>query len=154
MNIGIIVHSHSGHTYKVALKLQEKLSATGHQVTIERLKSVGDAHPGVKNLQLEAYPDLTDYEGLILAAPVWAFNISPVMAAFLSQSSTLKAKKIAAFVTMGFPFAWMGGNRAIAKLKEICKAKGQTLTATAIICRSGNDQNAVNKMLNDFSEEF
>lgn len=154
MNIGIIVHSQSGHTYSLALKLQEKLSAAGHKVAIERLKPIGDAHPGVKNLQLETYPDLADYEGLILAAPVWAFNISPVMAAFLSQLATIKAKKIAAFVTMGFPFAWMGGNRAIAKFKEICRAKGQTLTATAIICRSGNDQNAVNKMLNDFSGMF
>lgn len=154
MNIGIIVHSQSGHTYSAALKLQEKLSTAGHNVTIERLKPVGDAHPGVKNLQLETYPDLANYEGLVFAAPVWAFNISPVLAAYLSQLSTLKAKKIAAFVTMGFPLAWMGGNRAIAKLKEICKAKGQTLTATAIICRSGNDQKAVNNMINDFSKQF
>lgn len=154
MNIGIIVHSQTGNTYSVAEKLREKFSTSGHNVTIERINPIGNAHPGVKNLQLETYPDIASYEGLVLAAPVWAFNISPVMAAYLSQLSTIKAKKIAAFVTMGFPFAWMGGNRAIAKLKEICKAKGQTLTATAIICRSGNDQNAVNKMINDFSEKF
>jgi flavodoxin len=154
MNIGIIVHSQSGHTYSVAEKFREKFSASGHTVTIERLKPIGDAYPGVKNLQLETYPDLTNYEGLILAAPVWAFNISPVLAAFLSQLSTLKGKKITAFVTMGFPFAWMGGNRAIAKLKEICRAKGEIPAATGVICRSGNDQKALTNTVENFSKIY
>jgi NAD(P)H dehydrogenase (quinone) len=154
MNIGIIVHSQSGNTHSVALKLQEKLSTAGHNVTIEQIEPIGNAHPGVKNLQLETYPDIANYEGLVFAAPVWAFNISPVLAAFLSQLSTLKGKKITAFVTMGFPLAWMGGNRAIAKLKEICRAKGETPAATAVICRSGNDQKALTNTLENFSEIY
>jgi hypothetical protein len=34
---------------------------------------------------------------------------------------------------MGFPFAWMGGDWAIAKLKEICETKGETPAVTGII---------------------
>lgn len=153
MNIDIIVHSQSGHTYSVALKLQEKLSTAGHTVSIERLKPVGDAHPGIKNLRLETYPGLDKYEGVVFAAPVWAFTISPVPAAYLSQLSSLKGKKITAFVTMGSPFAWMG-NRAIAKLKEICESKGGTITATAVIGRSGKDDKAINDMIEKFSGVF
>ncbi|NLW47081.1 MAG: flavodoxin [Firmicutes bacterium] len=154
MKIGIIIHSQSGNTRLVALKLQEKLSTLGHNVTIEPIEPIGDAHPGVKNLQLKTYPEIAKYEGLIFAAPVWAFNISPVLTAYLSQLSTLKDKKITAFVTMGFPFPWMGGNRAIAMLKKICRTKGATIAATAIICRSGNYQKAITNMKEIFSEVY
>ena len=41
MNIGMIIHSQTGNTHSVAMKLKEKLSAAGHAVDLERLKVVG-----------------------------------------------------------------------------------------------------------------
>jgi flavodoxin len=154
MNIGIIIHSKSGHTYSSALKLQEKLVAKGHKATIEKLTPVGDAHPGIKNLQLETKPELSGYDGLVFAAPVWAFALSPVMATYLSGIPSLKGKKIAAFVTMGFPFAWMGGNRAIKQLKQSCEAKGGEITETAVIGKSGQDEKIVSNMVEKLSGVF
>lgn len=154
MNIGIIVHSQTGNTFSAALNLQEKLSTAGHNVTIERLKPIGNAHPGVKNLQLETYPDIASYEGLVLAAPVWAFSISPVLKSYLEQLNSLQGKKIASFITMGFPFAWMGGNRAINQLEKTCRSKDGTLSAKAVVTLSGNNQKTVNSMIKELTELF
>ncbi len=154
MNIGIIIHSQSGHTYSVALKLQEKLSLAGHKVVIERLKPVGDVHPGVKNLRIETLPELDKYQGLVFAAPVWAFSVSPVLASYLEQLSSLNSKKIASFVTMGFPFAWMGGNRAINQIIKTCRSKGGTLSVASVITLSGNNKKAVNRMIEELNGVF
>jgi NAD(P)H dehydrogenase (quinone) len=69
----------------------------------------------------------------VFGAPVWAFSLSPVLATYLTQLSSPRDKKIACFVTMGFPFAWMGGNRAIALMKKTCESKGATVLATGIV---------------------
>jgi NAD(P)H dehydrogenase (quinone) len=154
MNISIIIHSKTGHTYAVAQKLQEKLVAKGHKVALEKITPAGDAHPGVKNLQLETKPEIKTYDGLIFAAPVWAFALSPVMATYLSGISSLKGKKIAAFVTMGFPFAWLGGNRALKQLKQICEAKAGSVMAVDIVGRSGQDEKAVTDTVEKLSGVF
>jgi NAD(P)H dehydrogenase (quinone) len=154
MNIGIIVHSQSGHTYNAALKLQERLSANKHKVTIEQVTPEGDAHPGVKNLKLKTQPKVSGYDGLIFAAPVWAFTLSPVLKTYLAGISSLKGKKIAAFVTMGFPLAWMGGNSAIKQLKQSCESKSGTVSETAIIGRSGQDIKALNSMVEKLTAVF
>lgn len=133
MKIGIIVHSQSGHTLSVAQKLKDKLSVAGHAVNIEQVKPAGNAHPGVKNLQLETNPAVNTYDALIFGAPVWAFTLSPVLVTYLTQLSSLRDKKIAGFVTMGFPYSWMGGNNAIAKLKKICESKGGTVSGTGVV---------------------
>lgn len=154
MNIGIIIHSKTGHTHSAAEKLQEKLLKAGHSVSIEKLSPVGDAYPGIKNLQLQNHPKIDEFEGLVFAAPVWAFTVSPVMAAYLEQLISLRGKKAACFVMMGFPFAWMGGNQAIAKIKKMVGAKWGTILETAIIGRSGNDEKAVEKMVETLSKAF
>lgn len=137
MKIGLIIHSQSGHTYSVAQTLQKKLTAVGHSVIIERLNPIGDAHPGVKNLQLASIPDTAPYDALVFAAPVWAFTLSPVLTTYLNRVSSLKGKKIACFVTMGLPFPWMGGTRAIARIKSICESKGATIAGAEIIKWAG-----------------
>ncbi|MDF2592532.1 MAG: hypothetical protein K0S75_1998, partial [Clostridia bacterium] len=37
MKIGIIVYSHTGNTFSVAQRLEEKLTAEGHSVKIEKV---------------------------------------------------------------------------------------------------------------------
>lgn len=43
MNIGMIVYSRTGNTLSVAEKLEARLSAAGHAVTLKRLAVVGRA---------------------------------------------------------------------------------------------------------------
>ena len=93
MKIGIIVHSQTGHTYSVAQKLQEKLSAVGHEVNVERVTPVGEVNPGAKNIKFETLPDVNVYDALIFGAPVQAFSLSAVMKAYMDQIKSLNDKK-------------------------------------------------------------
>ena len=151
MKIGIIVHSKTGTTYNVALKLKERLSKEGHSVEIEKLIPAGDAYPGVKNLKLKNYPKTDNYNALIFGAPVWAFSLSPVMAAYLKDISSLQNKKIACFTTMSFPFPWMGGKHTIKQMKKACEIKNGIVNETGII--TGN-KSQKDKMINSLSEKF
>jgi NAD(P)H dehydrogenase (quinone) len=134
MKIGIIVHSQTGNTYAVALKVQEKLTAAGHSVDVERLKFTGGDQPGLKSVELENPPDASRYDALVFGAPVHAFSLSKGMDAYLSQIPSLQGKKIACFVTKGLRFNWTGGSQAISKMKKICESKGATVcAATGIV---------------------
>jgi len=140
MKIGIVVYSQTGNTYTVALKLQERLSLAGHSVEIERLSPIGEVHPGIKNVQFERLPEINNYEALVFASPVQGFTLATPMKAYLKRES-IKQKKVACFVTMFFPFSWMGGNRAIKKIKKICESKGAIVSKTGIINWSSNKRN-------------
>ncbi len=136
MRIGIIVHSKTGNTYSVIQKIQENLISRGHEVHVERIKTVGEENLNEidpTKIQLETIADVNQYEGLILAAPVRAFSISPILAAYLTGVKLLNNKKVACLVTQSLPFPQMGGNRAIRQMKEACKSKGATVTESAVV---------------------
>jgi flavodoxin len=40
--IGLIVYSQTGNTLSLAQKVEEKLPAAGHDVTLEHLKTIGE----------------------------------------------------------------------------------------------------------------
>jgi NAD(P)H dehydrogenase (quinone) len=137
MKIGIVVHSFTGNTLSVAQKLQEVLIEKGNAVTIEQIRAVGETQQTFENIKLEKVPDISSYDVLIICAPVRGFSLSPIMKSFLDQTKKLEGKKAAGFVTHFFPFAWMGGNSAIAQMKSICASKGMDILETGIINWSG-----------------
>ena len=53
MKIGIILHSQTGNSNSVALKLKEKLSNSGHSVDLEQLEVVESLRQGAKDIQFE-----------------------------------------------------------------------------------------------------
>lgn len=130
MNIGIIVYSQTGNTYSVALRLREKLVAAGHAVALERIEVMGEAAPG-KPVQFKTLPEVGPYDALVFGAPVHAFSLCLPMLGYLKQVTSLQGKKVACLVTQGFPWAWMGGNRAIRQMEGLCQAKG------AMVCGAG-----------------
>jgi flavodoxin len=154
MNIGIVVHSQTENTYSVALKLEEKLSADGHVVKVERVLPVGNVPPRTKNVEYESRPDVSAYDGLIFGAPVHAFSLSPVMNAYLSQIPSLEDKKLACFVTKGAPFKWTGGTRAIGQMKKICQAKGGIVYDTGIVVWRDNRDKEIADLVEKFSKLF
>jgi flavodoxin len=132
MNIGMIIHSQTGNTHSVALRLQEKLSAAGHSVTMERLEVIGEVAPG-KPVQLKALPDAEKYDALVFGAPVHAFSLCQAMLGYLKQIASLQNKKVACLVTQAFPYPWMGGNRAIGQMKRLCETKGATVCGSGVV---------------------
>ncbi len=151
MKIGIIVHSQTGNTYSVAQKLQEKLSAVGHSVNVERITPVDSKQMDPKKIQIEKLPDLSPYDALVFAAPVQAFSVSPTMKVYLEQLPSLSGKRIACFVTKALPFNWTGGNKAIAIMKKSCESRGGTVVGTGIVVWRGED---LDKKIVDLVEQL
>ena len=141
MKIGIIIHSRTGNTHSVALKLKEKLSVAGHSVDLERLKVLGVLRRGIKDIQFEALPNAGQYDALVFGAPVEAFSLSSVMISYLTQAASLQSKKVACLVTQFFPYPWMGGNRAINQMKKICESKGAVVFGSEVINWSSSRRN-------------
>jgi hypothetical protein len=104
MNIGIIVYSQTGNTYSVALRLQEKLAATGHVATLERIEVVEVAP--AKPVQFKTLPDAGPYDALIFGAPVHGFVPAN---ARLSQAGRLAAGQEGCLPgDAGFPLSLAG----------------------------------------------
>jgi menaquinone-dependent protoporphyrinogen IX oxidase len=99
MKIGIIIHSQTGNTHSVTLKLKEKLSTAGHLVDLERLKVLGVLRRGMKDIQFETLTNAGQYDAPVFGAPVEAFSLSPVMVSYLTQAASLQSKKVACLVT-------------------------------------------------------
>jgi len=132
MNIGMIVYSQTGNTHSVALKLQEKLSAAGHAVTLERIEVIGEVEPG-KPVQFKTLPDAAPYDTLVFGSPVQAFSLCQAMVDYLKQVAPLQGKKVACLVTQAFPYPWLGGNRAVRQMKRLCESKGATVRGSGIV---------------------
>ncbi|MBN1935296.1 MAG: flavodoxin family protein, partial [Anaerolineae bacterium] len=105
MKIGIIVYSQTGNTYSVAQKLETRLAAAGHSVTLERITIIGEASPGTP-VQFQTRPDVGPYDALVFGAPVQAFSLVTVMRSYLGQIASLQGKQVACFVTKQLPFYW------------------------------------------------
>lgn len=131
MNIGIIIHSQTGNTLSVAEKLRAKLAAAGHSANIERIIPNDEKQIDIKKVQLDKIPDISAYDALIIGGPVHAFNITPALAAFLTNIASFQNKKVAVLVTHQFPFAVLGGTQTAAKIKALCNSRN------AVVCGEG-----------------
>lgn len=150
MKIGIIVYSHTGNTFSVAQRLQEKLTGAGHTVEIEKVTVVNDNEMDAGKIQLKNIPDISAYDALIFGSPVRGFSLSAAMTAYLSQIANMQDKNILGYVTQFFPFPIMGGNRAIEQMKKICESKSVKISKTGIVNWSNLRRE---KMISDIVEK-
>lgn len=132
MKIGIIVYSQTGNTLSVAERLEKELTNAGHTVSIERIIAQNESDSKLNSVTLTNEPKTNDYDALIFGAPVHAFNAAAAMQAYLKKQTQIK-KPVMIFVTMLFPFAFLGGNGAIKKLCALCSSKGAIVSKTGII---------------------
>jgi flavodoxin len=142
MNIGILVHSLSGHTLSVAQKIEKKLTEQGHTCRIEQIRARDEEALSkgqvMQPIQLINPPDPLAYDTLIFGAPVWGFSLSKVMNAYLDRIPKLSGKKAACFITHSFPHPILGGNRSLKQMKSACKQKGASLYASGIVSWSNS----------------
>jgi len=133
VNIGIIIYSQTGNTRETAGKLQDKLEESGHQAGIEEITIKGKipAQPG--QFELSGIPDPVEYDAVIFGSPVQAFNLNPVMLAYLDQIPEMQGKEAAFFITKQLPVKWTGGTQALGKMKEACEAKGAVVKGAEIV---------------------
>lgn len=153
MKIGIIVYSQTGHTYEAAQKLQEKLSASGHLVSIERISPVDEKQMDPNKIQFKEVPDVSAYEALVFGAPVMGFSLSLPMTSLFMKIASLSGKKVVCFITKSLPFYWTGGTRAINTMVETCKSKGANVSDSAMIIWKKHET-AINEMVEKFNKLF
>ena len=131
MNIGIVVHSQTGHTLSLAEILKERLLADGHAVTLEQVETSGRAKAGAADVQLKTKPEVAPYDALVLGCPVWGGVMSSAMTSYLEQVPSLEGKRVACMVTHIFP-PGLGANQTLSQMREVCESKGAT------VCGSGS----------------
>lgn len=156
MKIGIILHSQTGNTYSVGQKLEEKLKTKGHDVTLVRMKTIGDTEAKEQDVQLDVMPEVTDYDALIFGGWILAFNLCPGISKYLKQLSFLNDKKVSVFLTQHFPYKWMGGTVGMFKMKEILSSKGAVISSSGIInwSRKNKRDDQINILVEKLSRQF
>lgn len=152
MKIGIILHSQTGNTYLVGQKLQEKLKANGHDVTLTRIQTKDAANQNQKDIQLDCMPEVNDYDALVFGGWIQAFNLYPGLSMYLDQLPSLTDKKVTCFLTQHFRYKWMGGMIGLSKMKKILLSKGATVLASEII--NWSDENKRTKQIVELVENI
>lgn len=133
MRIAIIVHSNTGNTLSVAEFIKERLLGKGHDVILEKVVARNNQEVRINNVELINSPSVKNYDAYIFAAPVHAFSLSGVMNYYLSQIDSLNQKPVFCFLTMAFPFRFLGGNHGLRQFVKALNDKQATLKGTQVI---------------------
>lgn len=118
MKVAIVLYSGTGNTRSVVERLSEKLRARGHEVDLREITVDGKPTPPADEFTLASVPAWGDADALVLASPVMAFSLSPVMKAYLRQVTEPPAGPVHLVVTEHLPLAWMGGRQAVRWLRR------------------------------------
>jgi len=154
MNIGIIVHSHTGHTLSVAMKLKEKLSAFGHAATLEQVQTAGPVKLSAQSAELKTKPAIDTYDALVFGSPVHGGRMSAAMTSYLEQIPSLQGKRVACLVTHFFRREW-GADQTIELMKEVCESKGATVCGSeSVRWLSLSRKRQISRVVDSLSELF
>lgn len=133
MKIGIIVFSKTNNTFSVADRLRMALAEKGLDVEIQRIIPEND-DPGVKTpIVFTSQPEVSPYDVIIFASPVWAFSLAVVMKEYLEQVSSLQGKRVFSFVTKQLASKFTGGTKANRQIKSAVALKGGTVEKSFIV---------------------
>lgn len=124
MNILVVYYSLTNITRSVAEIFKENLSKK-HSVTLFELKTDPEFKSNniKKDFKIVQLPELKGYDIVIVGGPVWAFGADFPILKFLELVENAEEKEFILFVTMAFPFKWMGGIRALSMMEKILKEK-------------------------------
>ncbi|MEO0281316.1 MAG: hypothetical protein ABIN05_03080 [candidate division WOR-3 bacterium] len=136
MKILIVYYSLSGITKKVTEIFKETLEK---KYSVEVFEIHTEPELSEKNVRKEfkivSYPSIENFDLIIIGGPVWAFGLNYPLLTFLKGLKNIQGKNFILFVTMGFPFGWMGGNRAIGIMKKIIEEKNGKIKYTFCLNR-------------------
>jgi hypothetical protein len=116
----------------VAKRLQDRLSADGHTVTLAELETIAPLQIGDTTAELKWMPAVDDYDGLVFACPVRGRTPAPPMRVYLEQVPSLRGKRVACLVTGVFPAGW-GREQTLAQMKALCESKGATVAGSGSV---------------------
>ena len=156
MNIAIVYYSYSGNTHKAAQIVEELLKSQNNLVKRLRIEALDEsnnffvqAFRGLVKKKTKIAPletDLSVYDLIIFATPVWAREMVPAMRSYLEKAGALSGKKAAIFVTYG---SGLGKEHCLDSLKAAIEGKGATCIGRFSISQlKVNDQVLIKNLLN------
>ena len=133
MNIAIVYYSYSGNTHRAAKVVEEVLESQNNAVRRLRIEAPSESNNffvqalrGLAKKKSEINPietDLSGYDLIIFATPVWAREMVPAMRGYLEKAGGLSGRKAIVFVTYGSGF---GKEHCLDSLKSVIQEKGAT----------------------------
>ncbi len=154
MNIGLIIHSQTGNTLKVAEHLKTQLTGMGHEVDLVHLLPDKPAIPG-KLSDPVLLPSLQKYDGIVFGSHVEGLSLAPAMRRAMDAMPPLTGKKVACLVTQYFRQPWLGGSRSVKQMSDLCTKKRGIVKATATVQWKAEDRDArIEKAVADLSRCF
>ena len=131
MNIAIVYYSYSGNTHKAAQIVEGLLKSQNNSVKRLKIEALDEsnnffvqAFRGLVQKKAKIAPletDLSVYDLIIFATPVWAREMVPAMRTYLEKAGALSGKKTAIFVTYG---SGLGKEHCLDSLKAAVEGKG------------------------------
>jgi len=150
----IVFYSRTGTTKKIAEKLAQKLNSDIEEIKSKKnylgpigylaagreatLKKPARIEPPTKNP--------ANYDLVILGTPIWSFNISSPIRAYLENNKS-QIKNAAFFCTMG-------GSGDIRSFAEMTKISGQTPEATLTFLTKEVVANQTEEKLEEFASKI
>ena len=152
MHIGIIFYSFSGHTLAITHEIAEKLSAAGHQVSINQLETAAPLNLIAQTVELKSIPSIESYDVILIASPVHGGRISSPIAGFLEKVQFMPGKRILCLAAHFLPYKW-GAKQMIGSLNKACEAKGARIIGAVNVPRlSLRRKNHIAKVVNLLAE--
>ncbi|MEO0123986.1 MAG: hypothetical protein ABIL69_08310 [candidate division WOR-3 bacterium] len=143
MHIGIIYYSVTGTTEEFASRIANGLIKEKHHVELISIKTdVKVTGPG-QSFKILNEPDCSNFDFILFGCPVWAFSACPVLIEVIKKSEGLSGKKVIPFVTMGFPFRFLGGIQAIRQIEKTARGRGAEVLSGIVIPRLFHDFKAL-----------
>ena len=140
MLIALIFYSFSGNTRKTCEFLREKILQSGNQPDLLELELKEAENSGLRQCRaahsheipelVSIDHDVSKYDFIIFASPVWAFTFTPAMRSYLAKITGLNKKSSAAILTCGAAFA---SGFALKELAGVLKGKGADVKFTGYI---------------------
>ena len=150
----IACYSYSGHTLKVAKKLQKEIDADLTEIKTEKdrwylfkiIDSIREKKATIKPCQT----DLMNYDKLILCCPVWAGKTPSAVNQYMFELKNIKDKEFGVFVTSG-------GNRsqkATIQMREYLDLQGMKFLGQMRLITKDVENEKYGEIFPLFSEKF
>jgi flavodoxin len=150
----IACYSYSGHTLKVAEDLKKEINADLTKIENEKdnwyLFKLWNAFREKKVPIKQCQTDLMNYDGLVLASPVWGGKTPPAINEYLSKLTNVKGKKFGVFVTSG-------GNKsqkATIQMREYLDAQGMQFLGQMRLLANDVEEGKYGEIFDFFAKKF
>ncbi len=154
MNYRIAYYSWKGHTKEVATTLAKDLSADVDSIEPARpIHIISEAFKAFFSMKSPIKPmktDISDYDALIIASPVWCGKVPPYVHEYLDLIEGGAGKPFYVIVEMG----GRGADSAIAVIRKRLEKKGMRFGSSTHTIEKGVESGDYKETVGSFAREI